>query len=296
MSERISVSSADFVRNIGVWQERALHAPIAITYHGRERLVLLAAESFSVSNDSNAPTDAIDQLSAIVDNMAEGFVAIADDYSVVAANHVAEGYFGRSRRSMEGTAFTSIFPALKDSLLMSQVQRVMRAREAATFELESIVFPGRRLECRVFPLSRGVGILFVNVTEREALRGALAEAEAMRAAASLHPDIASATCDPRGRLLHADARFCAWVGFEPSAILHCRFVDIVAPASRREVGEALERALDANLTVTTRLLAKDLTERQLTLSLSPITSVSGTKGVCILATTRLAQAETSRVA
>ena len=245
MPDRISVSSADFVRNIGMWQEKALHGPIAITYHGRERLVLVAAESFSVSNDSGAPLETVDQLAALLNNMAEGFVAISEDYIVTAVNHVAEAYFGRSRQGMEGAHFTSVFPMLEGSLLADQVRRVIRSREPATFEFESLVFPGRRLECRVFPLLRGVGILFVNVTEREALRGALAEAEAMRASANQHPDVAVATCDVRGRLTHADARFCAWVGFDPNAILHCRFVDIVAPVSRREVSDALERGAGA---------------------------------------------------
>jgi len=296
MSERVSVSSADFVRNIGMWQERALHGPIAITYHGRERLVLLAAESFAACNDAGAPSEMLDQLAAVLNNMAEGFVAISGDYIVTAANHIAEAYFGRSRHSMEGAPFTSVFPMLEGSLLADQVRRVLRSREAATFEFESVVFPGRRLECRVFPLLHGVGILFVNVTEREALRAALAEGEAMRAAANQHPDIAVATCDVRGRLTHADARFCTWVGFEPNAILHCRFVDIVAPASRREVSDALERALEHKLVVNARLLAKDLTERTLTLSLSPITSVAGAKGVCVLATIGAAAVDQARVA
>jgi hypothetical protein len=46
MPDRIVVPAADFVRNIGHWQNQALEQPIAITYHGRERLILVSAKRF----------------------------------------------------------------------------------------------------------------------------------------------------------------------------------------------------------------------------------------------------------
>ena len=47
MSDRLSVSSADFVRNVGYWLNEALHRPISITHHGRERLVLALPREFN---------------------------------------------------------------------------------------------------------------------------------------------------------------------------------------------------------------------------------------------------------
>jgi prevent-host-death family protein len=40
------VSSADFQRKIGHYQDRALVEPVVVTRNGRERLVLLSAEEF----------------------------------------------------------------------------------------------------------------------------------------------------------------------------------------------------------------------------------------------------------
>jgi prevent-host-death family protein len=40
------VPSADFQRNIGHYQDRALVEPVMVTRNGRERLVLLSAEEF----------------------------------------------------------------------------------------------------------------------------------------------------------------------------------------------------------------------------------------------------------
>ncbi|MGE0531368.1 MAG: hypothetical protein AB7G40_03200 [Hyphomonadaceae bacterium] len=53
MPSRISVSSADFIRNIGYWQNEALRQPISITHHGRERLVLAAPDALQTTTGSD---------------------------------------------------------------------------------------------------------------------------------------------------------------------------------------------------------------------------------------------------
>lgn len=44
--EPVTVSAAEFHRNIGIYQDMALTRPVAITKNGRERTVLLSAEEF----------------------------------------------------------------------------------------------------------------------------------------------------------------------------------------------------------------------------------------------------------
>lgn len=41
-----TVSSADFQRHVGRFQDRALVEPVMVTRNGRERLVLLSAEEY----------------------------------------------------------------------------------------------------------------------------------------------------------------------------------------------------------------------------------------------------------
>lgn len=41
-----TVSSAEFQRRIGVYQDKALTEPVAITRNGRERLVLISADEY----------------------------------------------------------------------------------------------------------------------------------------------------------------------------------------------------------------------------------------------------------
>ena len=42
----ITVSSAEFQRNFGVYQDKALIEPVSITRNGRERIVMVSAEEY----------------------------------------------------------------------------------------------------------------------------------------------------------------------------------------------------------------------------------------------------------
>ena len=42
----ITVSSAEFQRNFGMYQDKALAEPVAITRNGRERLVIVSADEY----------------------------------------------------------------------------------------------------------------------------------------------------------------------------------------------------------------------------------------------------------
>ena len=46
LDETVTVSAAEFHRNIGRYQDIALTKPVAITKNGRERTVLLSAEEY----------------------------------------------------------------------------------------------------------------------------------------------------------------------------------------------------------------------------------------------------------
>ena len=46
IEETVTVTAAEFHRNVGVYQDMALTKPVTITKNGRERTVLLSAEEF----------------------------------------------------------------------------------------------------------------------------------------------------------------------------------------------------------------------------------------------------------
>lgn len=46
-TDTVTVSAAEFHRNVGVYQDLALTKPVRITKNGRERTVLLSAEEYA---------------------------------------------------------------------------------------------------------------------------------------------------------------------------------------------------------------------------------------------------------
>jgi hypothetical protein len=46
MTDTVKVSSAEFQKNIGRYQDLALQKPLTITRNGRDRIVMIAAEEY----------------------------------------------------------------------------------------------------------------------------------------------------------------------------------------------------------------------------------------------------------
>lgn len=283
MAEKIRVSAAEFVRHVGVWQERALQEPIAITYHGRERLILASAERFGAVSKAGSASEALDQLTAILVNMSEGFVAFDAQLQIIAANQVTETYLGRSARALVGQTPDTVFPVQKGAMLVNHMRHVILTRDALRFETGSLLFPGSRFQARIFPLGGGAGMIYANLTERVTRRTDLAEADALKASLVQFSDLAVVKCDMRGRIISVEARFSDWVGFEATSLVQRKLSDIAVPALRAELADALDQAQEQHVTLRTRLLARDLKERPFTLVLSPIRGTESTIGVFVVA-------------
>src|SRR5262245_15302742 len=115
MQHRIAVPSADFIRNIGHWQNEALRRPISITHHGRERLVLAAADEFSARTemDSQAEASLVElraDAEAVLENLEDGFLAFDADLKVKRSNTIAEAFVARSRDQLIGAFVANLLP------------------------------------------------------------------------------------------------------------------------------------------------------------------------------------------
>lgn len=246
MTGRTSVTSADFIRNIGFWQGEALRHPVVITHHGRERLVLAAPENFA---DAAAEgVHAAGELSALkssheslVDHMDEGFLELDAQVHIINTNHVASAFCGRDATSLKGASLAEVLPEPLASVLYDRAQRVLRARKSEAFE--TATFDGRHLSVRVFPIGASVGVLFHNVTEIAALRRRLEEADALMVSLTRHSQAAAIKLDARARIESIGASFCALSGFASTDLIGHRFVDLVSPQHRRDTGELIERVL-----------------------------------------------------
>lgn len=286
MPNRISVSSADFIRNIGYWQNEALRQPISITHHGRERLVLAAPDAFQVSGGSDDIAKALSKLradvAAVQENLGDGYLSFDAQLCIRHSNSVAEAFVGMSRADLEGASIVSALPQPFASILCDRVQRVIRTRQAERFEVGAP--DGRHLAVTVFPVAVGAAALMRNVTETHVLRRRLEDGEAMQQAVSVHARAASIKLDARARVESVDDTFTAWTGFAGADLAGHRILDLVPAAQRRECADMIERVLreaqPRSMALT--LLGKRGEEIEGVLALAPILTDFIAHGACAL--------------
>src|SRR5262245_13091540 len=138
MTNRLAVTSAEFIRKIGHWQNEALRQPISITHHGRERLVLAAPDLFSLPGESDRDLHA--ELAAtragctvMLDNMLEGYFVLDSHGRIASANSTAENLLGISREKLQNRDVASSLPEPMASALSDRVRRVIETMRSETF-------------------------------------------------------------------------------------------------------------------------------------------------------------------
>lgn len=286
MPNRVSVSSAEFIRNIGYWQNEALRQPISITHHGRERLILAAPDAFEASANTDDGEKGLTQLradvSAVKENLGDGYLSFDAQLQVRSSNGVAEAFVGMSREDLHGASIINALPQPFASILSDRVQRVIRTRQTERFEFGAP--DGRYLLVTVFPLSVGAAALLRNVTENHVLQQRMEDGEALQQAVKLHSRAAAIKLDARARVESIDETFTAWTGFGVGDLAGHRVIDLVAANQRREVAEVIERVLRDGLgrTVNITLLSKRGDEIEGALALAPILTDFTAHGACAL--------------
>ncbi len=241
MPNRIAVSCAEFIRNIGYWQSEAARRPVSITHHGRERLVLCAPEEFAARRADFTEVSATPEHAAILDNADEGYLRLDAQLRICASNARARAFVGRAEADLTGATALEVMPQPAASVLSQRLQRVVLSRKPERFEASA--FDGRQLSLCVFPVADGAGVLFQNLTELHSLRRRLEDAEALGLSVGTHRLAATIRLDARARVQAICEVFTTWSGFAARDIFGHRFVDVVHLSDRRCVGEAIERAL-----------------------------------------------------
>jgi PAS domain S-box-containing protein len=102
---------------------------------------------------------------ALLEQMAEGFIALDPTLRVTKVNPVFEALAARSAGQLVGANWSDLFPLPTQAVIAEQMRRVLRTGEAVEFEADSTVQPGRCYGVRVFPYPGGVAALFANRTE-----------------------------------------------------------------------------------------------------------------------------------
>lgn len=243
MPDRVSVGSADFIRNIGHWQTEALAHPVSITHHGRERLVLCSSERFSSHEESfdargGGPSKVQAWQDALLANIEQGFVQFDCALAISATNHIAQGFFGLTDSSLKALSPDIVFTELLNGNVRNALLRVGRTRVAEG--VETVLSDKRVLSMRAFPVPDGVGILFSDISEQLQSDLERAEASALRTSLAVFQDIGEVQIDVRGRICRVDSALARALGFSASQLIDHKISDIVDSSVRRLMNATME--------------------------------------------------------
>lgn len=119
-------------------------------------------EQNSILSEQGAALD----LDSILDGIGEGFYAVDRDWRIVLFNGEAARHFRCEPKDVLGQNLWTAFPRARETGLGQLFLKVMESRETVRSETESVVFPGRFLGYRLFPLGDGIGVVFRDITDR----------------------------------------------------------------------------------------------------------------------------------
>jgi PAS domain S-box-containing protein len=106
-------------------------------------------------------------LKTILDGIGEGFYAVDETWRITEFNARAEHHFGLKASAVIGRVLWDLFPTARETSLGKVFQDAMSTRETIVSEAHSVLFDDRWLSYRLFPLNRGLGIVFRDITDRK---------------------------------------------------------------------------------------------------------------------------------
>jgi|SoiMethySBSTD1v2_1073268.scaffolds.fasta_scaffold42386_4 PAS domain S-box-containing protein len=140
--------------------------PIVLSDAFRVR-TLLTPELTSLIAEKAAALRTEAGLAAILNGIGEGFYAVDREWRFVLFNDEAARYFCRAPADVIGRILWDTFPGSRETGLGQLFHKVMASRETIRSETESVIFGGRWLSYRLFPLGDGMGVVFRDITDRK---------------------------------------------------------------------------------------------------------------------------------
>lgn len=241
-----SVSSAEFVRQFGRWQDQVAAGPLVVTHHGRARLVAVSMERYRALTEARAAAagDVRDARHAtLIERMSEGFLAFDAMLGIVEANPVACAHLRTSAAMLIGQPLGEAHPDFFGTLAYPHLLRAAQSGEAATFDVPSLSYPGNWLRLHSFPYGAGAACLFRNMTGTIEAQRAAAASAALVAAMGAHGAIGCARLSPRATVLSVDRALADLAGFDPATLLGVRLTDIMPLNRRVAAAEEIETVL-----------------------------------------------------
>ncbi|MEP9360861.1 PAS domain-containing protein [Sphingomonas sp. KR3-1] len=265
-----------------------MHGPVTITYHGRPRYVLLAAENWdaerSISEGESARRELEYQF--LVEHMDGGLLITDPELRITDSSSAAALILGRAAATLIGKTIADVLPSATHVTMLASLRHVLRTGEQAQFDLLLGEETGTRLRVRAFPWVDGVALLLrVSYDGDEEAR--LAEQAALEKARQAHGRIEVLRLTVRGTVTAVEPEFAARVGLTRERILGLRFVDLLAVHDRTIAREAIERVLSGRAgaeAFEARLLSGGAEEIGARISIAPLASGYAVGGAMAIVT------------
>ena len=105
-------------------------------------------------------------LTTMLNGIGDGFYAVDGDWRIILFNNEAAQHFHRDPEEVLGRNLWEKFPRARETGLGQLFLKTMQSRETVRSETESVIFGGRWLSYRLFPLGDGIGVVFRDITDR----------------------------------------------------------------------------------------------------------------------------------
>lgn len=127
---------------------------------------MTSSDSKSIISDQAAALCTPEGLTTILKGIGEGFYAVDREWRIILFNNEAAQHFRRAPEEVLGRNLWEAFPRARETGLGRLFVTTMRSRETISSETESVIFGGRWLAYRLFPLGDGIGVVFRDITDR----------------------------------------------------------------------------------------------------------------------------------
>jgi PAS domain S-box-containing protein len=182
-------------------------------------------------------------LDALLEGMAEGFLAFDANWRLTVFNRAAEDLLGVPRKEAIGKTLREFSPKIAGTDIERRYRGVMSLGATEEFESYLSLRPDRYCEMRAFPYRDGIGVALRDITDRRNAERAAQESEGrLRAIADALPLLIS-YIDKDQVFRFANKPYETWFGRPLSEIVGRRAKDIMDPAMYEARRPFLDRAL-----------------------------------------------------
>ncbi len=166
-------------------------------------------------------------ISAILESITDGFVAIDRDWCFTYANAEAEKLLGKTRRELVGRIVWQVVPGMDRPVFHENYLKAIDQRVATLFEAQ--LKPERFFEVHAYPSDEGISVYFRDVTEQRQSRALLqASEERYRELVENASDLVY-THDLVGNITSVNNACVTLTGFTHGELLRMNLADLIAP-------------------------------------------------------------------